>query len=467
MGDLRVARLTGPEITLPEPVVREFQKSLQGELICPGDGGYDEARKIWNANIDKHPALIARCMGVTDVMTAVNFARDNEVLVSVRGGGHNFFGTCIAERGMVIDLSLMNSVRVDPARRIARAEGGTTWGQFDLKTQAFCLACTGGTDANVGIAGLTLGGGHGWLGGKYGLALDNLLSVDIITADGKLCIASATENPDLFWAVRGGGGNFGVVTSFEYQLYPVWFLLVGLAIFPLDQARKVLRFYHEFASTAPDELNTVSGLATLKDGTPAVGIIACYNGPLAEGEKVMQGLRKLGQPITSQFSSLPYLHAQHLLDTFVPEGNQYYAKAHFVTDISDDVINLLVDAYSRTSSPGNVLSFQQQGNAANRVPQDTTAYSHRDARYDLTVIANWSDPEESERHVQWTEDLWEALTPYCTGGVYVNALGTETDHDATLIRSAYGANYPRLAKIKNKYDPDNLFRHNQNIRPMA
>ena len=467
MVDLRVATLTGPEITLPEPVVEEFQKSLRGELIRPGDGGYNEARKIWNANIDKHPALIARCMGAADVINAVNFARDNHLLVSVRGGGHNFPGTCVADGGLVIDLTNMNSVRVNPVRRTARAEGGTKWGQFDRETQAFGLACTGGTNYDTGIAGLTMGGGQGWLGGKYGLALDNLISVDIVTADGQLRIASATENPDLFWAVRGGGGNFGVVTSFEYQLHPVGPLPVGVVIFPLDRAREVLQFYNEFASSIPDELNTASGLATLEDGTPAVAIVACYNGPLEEGEKVLEPLRQIGQPIMAQFDSMPYVQVQHLLDPFVPEGHQYYEKGHFITDIRDGAIDALIESYRTTSSPGNLLVFQQQGNAANRVSQDATAYSHRDARYNLILIARWSDPGESEIHFKWTRDLWEKLVPYSTGGVYVNNVGSEADDGATMIRSAYGANYQRLAAIKQKYDPTNLFRHNQNIRPMV
>ena len=467
MVDLRVATLTGPEITLPEPVVEEFQKSLRGELIRPGDGGYNEARKIWNANIDKHPALIARCIGAADVINAVNFARDNHLLVSVRGGGHNFPGTCVADGGLVIDLTNMNSVRVNPVRRTARAEGGTKWGQFDRETQAFGLACTGGTNYDTGIAGLTMGGGQGWLGGKYGLALDNLISVDIVTADGQLRIASATENPDLFWAVRGGGGNFGVVTSFEYQLHPVGPLPVGVVIFPLDRAREVLQFYNEFASSIPDELNTASGLATLEDGTPAVAIVACYNGPLEEGEKVLEPLRQIGQPIMAQFDSMPYVQVQHLLDPFVPEGHQYYEKGHFITDIRDGAIDALIESYRTTSSPGNLLVFQQQGNAANRVSQDATAYSHRDARYNLILIARWSDPGESEIHFKWTRDLWEKLVPYSTGGVYVNNVGSEADDGATMIRSAYGANYQRLAAIKQKYDPTNLFRHNQNIRPMV
>jgi FAD/FMN-containing dehydrogenase len=467
MADLQVTTLTGRGATLLEATVQEFKKSLRGDLIIPGGGNYDEVRKIWNANIDKRPALIARCVGVADVINCVNFARDNSLLVSMRGGGHSFPGTCIAEGGMVIDLSQMHSVRVNPIRRTARAEGGTKWGQFDRETQAFGLACTGGTNYDTGIGGLTLGGGMGWLGGKYGLALDNLISVDIVTADGHLRLASVTENPDLFWAVRGGGGNFGVVTSFEYQLHPVGPVLAGLVVHPLEKAREALRFYHEFASTAPDEVNTASGLATLQDGTPVVAIVACYNGPLQEGEKALRPLREFGQPLMSQFLSMPYLQVQHLLDPFTPEGHQYYEKAHFMTDISDSAIDTLVEQYTRTSSPRNLLVFQQQGNAANRIPRDATAYSHRDARYNLILIACWTDPGESEIHVKWTRDLWSTLVPYATGGVYVNNVGREADDGADMVRSAYGANYRRLAELKKKYDPTNLFRHNQNIRPMA
>ena len=465
MVALQITTTTGTQAALEAAAVEELKESLRGQLISPVDAGYDEARHIWNANIDAHPALIARCLGAADVVNAVNFARENNWLVSVRGGGHNFRGTCVADGALVIDLTNMNSVRVDPVRRTARAEGGTKWGQFDRETQAFGLACTGGTNYDTGIGGLTLGGGMGWLGGKYGLALDNLISVDIVTADGQLRIASATEDPDLFWAVRGGGGNFGVVTSFEYQLHPVGPLLVGLMIFPLDQAREVLRSYHKFASSVPDEVNTASGLATLEDGTPAVAIVACYNGPLDEGEKVLEPLRKIGQPIMAQFGPMPYVQVQHLLDPFTPEGHQYYEKTHFISDISDGAIDVLVESYRNTSSPGNLLVLQQQGNAANRVAPGATAFSHRDARYVLVLIARWADPGESEIHFKWTRDLWEDLVPHTTGGVYVNSVGSEAADGATMIRSAYGANYPRLAQVKNKYDPTNLFRHNQNIKP--
>ena len=465
VADLQVTTMSGTRSMLGEASIEELRGNLSGELVLPWDDSYHESRQVWNANIDKHPALMAYCAGVADVIDAVNFARDNNLLLSVRGGGHNFPGTCVADNGMVIDLSRMNSVRVDPVRRTARAAGGAKWGQFDRETQAFGLASTGGTNYDTGIGGLTLGGGMGWLGGKHGLALDNLIGVDIVTADGQLRVANSTENPDLFWSVRGGGGNFGVVTSFEYQLHPVGPVTVGMVIFPLDQAKEILQFYNEFAANVPDELNTVSALATLPDGTPVVGIVGCYNGSPIEGEKALEPLRKLGEPVVAQFDLLPYVQMQRYVDSFTPEGQQYYEKSHFITDISDGVIDALIEGYRNTSSPGNLLFFQQQGNAVNRVPQDATAYSHRNARYNLLLIARWADPGESEIHFRWTRDLWEELLPHSTGGVYVNNVGREADDGATMVRSSYGANYPRLAELKQKYDPANLFRHNQNISP--
>ena len=465
MVDLQVATTTGANATLDEATIEEFSSGLRGPLIQPGDDDYEEARKVWNANIDKHPTLIVRCKGPADVIRAVNFARDNNLLASVRGGGHSFPGASVADGGLVIDLTDMNGVRVDPVRRIARAEGGAKWGHFDRETQEFGLASTGGTNYDTGIAGLTLGGGHGWLGGKLGLALDNLISVDIVTSDGQLRVASATENSDLFWAVRGGGGNFGVVTSFEYQLHPVGELLVGLLIFPIDNAKRVLEFYNQFASNIPDELNTAAGLATLEDGTPVVALVGCYNGPIEDGEKCIKSFQELGEPIVNHVGPMPYQDVQHLFDVFTPDGKQYYEKAHFITEIPDGVIDTLIDAYKNTSSPGNILILQQQGNAANRVPQDAMAYSHRDARYNLLLIASWSDPGESEIHVKWTRDLWEALVPYSTGGTYINNVGREVDEGPDMMRSVFGANYPKLVELKNKYDPENFFRHNQNIKP--
>lgn len=467
MREWQVATLTAGSTVLTETEITDFRASLRGELILPEDPTYDAARRIWNANIDKQPALIARCVGVTDVRQAVNFARSHHLLVSVRGGGHSFPGTCVAANGLVIDLTHMHSVRVDPVRRTVRAEGGTKWGDFDRETQAFGLGTTGGTNYDTGIGGLTLGGGMGWLGGKHGLACDNLLSVDIVTADGQLRTASTAENADLFWALRGGGGNFGVVTSFEYQLYPVGDLLAGLILYPFAQAKDVLQFYHEYASSEPDELNTACGLLNLPDGTPAVAIGVCYNGALTEGEKAMRPLRALGTPLDDHIAPMPYLAVQHLLDNATPEGNQYYEKSHFMRDIPDGAIDVMIEHFRKAPSPLSVPVFQQLGNAANRVAPDATAFGHRDARYNLILLTDWTTPRDTEVNVTWTRELWEALRPYATGGVYVNNIGQEADGDGALFRAAYGVNYQRLAAIKHTYDPANLFRHNQNIKPAA
>jgi len=467
MREWQVATITGGNTVLSETEVTEFWASLQGELILPGDPTYDAARRIWNANIDKQPALIACCMGVADVRQAVDFARSHQLLVSVRGGGHSFPGTCVAAHGLVIDLTQMHSVRVDPGRRTVRAEGGTKWGHFDHETQAFGLASTGGTNPDTGIGGLTLGGGIGWLGGKHGLACDNLLSVDIVTADGQLRTASAAENADLFWAVRGGGGNFGVVTSFEYQLHPVGDLLAGLILYPLAQAKDVLRLYHEYSSSVPDEVSTAAALLNLSDGTPAAAIGVCYTGALSEGEKAMHPLRKLGTPLGDHIAPMSYGAVQHLFDDAFPEGNQYYEKAHFLRDLPDGAIDVLIEHFQNAPSPLSLPAFQQLGNAANRVAPDATAFGHRDARYNLILVAAWTERRNTEVNVTWTRELWEALRPYATGGVYVNNIGREADGDGALIRAAYGANYERLAAIKHTYDSANLFRHNQNIKPAA
>jgi FAD/FMN-containing dehydrogenase len=467
MREWPVATLTGASTVLTEAEVTAFRTSLRGDLILPSDTTYDTARRVWNANIDKQPALIARCMGVADVRQAVDFARSHQLLVSVRGGGHSFPGTCVAANGLVIDLTRMHSIRVDQVRRTVRAEGGTKWGDFDRETQAFGLATTGGTNYDTGIGGLTLGGGLGWLGGKHGLACDNLLSVDIVTADGQLRTASAAENADLFWAVRGGGGNFGVVTSFEYQLYPVGDLLAGLLFYPLAQAHDVLRLYHEYTSSMPDEVNTASALLNLSDGTPAVAIAVCYNGPLSAGEKAIAPLRALGTPLSDSIAPMPYVAVQHMVDSATPEGNQYYEKTHFMRDIPAGAMAVLLEYFHNAPSPLSLPLFQQLGPAANRVAPDATAFGHRDARYNLVLIADWTTPRDTEVNVTWTRELWEALRPYATGGVYVNNIGREADGDGALIRAAYGANYQRLAAIKRAYDPGNLFRHNQNITPAA
>ena len=465
MTDLRVTTTGGTDTVLDEAIVQGFQTSLRGPLLRTGDAGYDEARQVWNANIDKRPALIARCAGVSDVINAVNFARANHLLVSVRGGGHNIPGNCVCNGGLVIDLTGMKGIRVDPVRRTVRAEGGVKWGEFDHETQAFGLATTGGTDADTGIAGLTLGGGIGWLSGRYGLACDNLIAADIVTADGQLRHINASENPDLLWAIRGGGGNFGVVTSFEYLLHPVGpTVLAGIVFYPFAKAKEFLRFYSDFSRKIPDELNTIGGLGTSHDGAK-VGVMAvCYSGPLDAGEQVLRPVREFGPPLADHIQPMPYTAAQQILAPLAPPGRHYYIKSHFITDISAGAIATMVAHFEEVTSPLSAMIFQQLGNAANRVPSGDTAFSHRDIGYEWAAFSAWLDPGESAEHIRWAREFSQAMLPF-TRGFYVNQVGTEAEEGADLIRQAFGANYQRLADLKRQYDPTNLFRHNQNIKP--
>jgi len=463
--DLKVTTLTGREGVLQESIVEEFKKSLRGQLLCLGDEGYNEARKIWNCNIDKRPAIIARCAGVADVIDCVDFARANNILVSVRGGGHNIPGNCLCNGGLVIDLSLMRSVRVDPLKRTARAEGGTKWGDFDHETQAFALATTGGVISHTGIAGLTLGGGIGWLSGHYGLACDNLVSVDIVTADGKFRTVSATEEPDLFWAVRGGGGNFGVVTSFEYQLHPVGpIVLAGVAFYPFLKAKEFLRLYSDFSTNIPNALNTAAGLGTSSDGHKVGFIAICYHGSIQEGERVLKPVREFGPPLADHIQPMPYTVAQTMLNSLAPSGRHYYIKAHFMRDIRDDAIDTMLAHFAKVTSPLSLTLFQQLGNAVNRMASDATAFGHRDALYSWEVVSAWEDPGESEVHIRWAREFSEAMLPF-TRGFYVNHVGTEAEEGTDRIRAAYGVSYQTLVALKNRYDPTNFFSHNQNIKP--
>src|SRR5215813_15265687 len=463
MADLRVITTRGTDTVLDDAIVEGFKTSLRGSLLHLGDAGYDEARKVWNANVDKRPALIAHCAGVSDVINAVNFARTNSLLVSVRGGGHNIPGNCVCNGGLVIDLSRMKGIRVDPARRTVRAEGGVKWGELDHETQTFGLATPGGTDADTGIAGLTLGGGIGWLAGKYGLACDNLVSADVVTADGRLLTASATENEDLFWGLRGGSGNFGVVTSFEYELHPVGPVLGGMVIHPFERARDVLRLYRDFSGAIPDELNTVGALLTAPEGFPVAAIAVCYNGSLEEGEKVLRPLREFGPPLVDQVGPMPYPAVQSMMDATFPRGRQYYWKASLINRISDGAIDAMIASFAAAPSPHTVVGFQQLGNAANRVGVDETAFSHRDARYDFLMLAGWEGASGAEANIRWTRDLYEAMLPFLHGGLYVNAV---TEDAPQGIKEAYRPRtYDRLMVLKRKYDPLNLFRLNPNINP--
>jgi FAD binding domain-containing protein/berberine-like enzyme len=463
MPEMRIKTLDGADSLVGEHAVARFRESLRGTLLRPGDSGYDEARTAWNGMTAKRPGVIVQCAGAADVISAVNFARDNNLLLAVRGGDHSVAGHSVCEGGMMIDLSRMKSVRVDPVKQIARAEGGARWRDFDHETQAFGLATTGGTNSDTGIAGLTLGGGLGWLAGKYGLTCDNLLSADVVTADGRFLTASARENEDLFWGLRGGSGNFGIVTSFEYQLHQVGSVLAGMLVHPFENAKEVLRFYSEFSSTIPDELNTVGALLTSPDGVPVVAIAVCYNGAVDKGAEVLRPLREFGPPLADQIGPMPYETLQTMLDPAFPRGRQYYWKAHLIKHISDAAVDTVVEYFATVPSPFTVLGFQQLGNAANRVDPDETAFSHRDALYDVLMLSGWESPSEAERNIRWTRELYDGMQPSLDAGIYVNALGEDSEQ---RIRAAYRPKtYERLAALKRKYDPANLFRLNPNIKP--
>lgn len=447
-----------------EAAIGDFTASLRGELLRPGHADYDAARRVFNAMVDRRPALIVRCAVETDVIRGVTFARTHELPLAVRGGGHGVAGKAVCDGGVMLDLSRMTSVRVDPVRRTARAQAGLTLGALDRETQAFGLATPLGVVSMTGIAGLTLGGGLGWLNGACGLACDNVLAADVVTADGQLLTASAEEHADLYWGIRGGSGNFGVVTAFEYRLHPVGSVLAGRVQYPLDQAREVLRFYHELASTCPDELSMGAVLATGPDGDPVVSIGVCYCGELEAGERLLRPLRAFGRPLADGIQPMTYCALQSMSDAGWPAGRQHYWKASYLKDLSDDAIEVLVRFVAQKPSPTSALSLQQLHGAAGRVEPTATAFPHRDQHYDCEILASWADPGDAAVNIGWTRDFFEAMQPYLERGVYVNGLGEEGE-DRT--RAAYGMNYERLAALKATYDPTNLFRNNQNIRPAA
>ena len=466
MADLRIATTRGTNTVVDEASVQGFKASVRGLLLRPGDAGYDEVRTIWNGMIDRKPALIIRCAGVGDVIQAVNFARTHRLLLSVRGGGHNVAGNAVCDDGLMIDLSPMKRVRVDPATRTARAEAGLTWGEFDHETQAFGLATTGGIITTTGIAGLTLGGGIGWLMGKYGLSCDNLRSVDMVTASGQFLTASATENPDLFWGVRGGGGNFGIVTSFEYQLHPVGQLLAGMVLYPFEKAAAALKLFKALTRSAPDALTAQTALVTSPTGDPVVGIVLCYNGPLQEGEEVLRPLRAFGPPLEDHVSPMAYTQLQGLADAMFPPGRRSYWKSNFLTDLTDAAIASMVDHFAKVPSAHTVVFMEHMGGAVGRVGEEATAFNHRRARYNWGVVGSWTNPTDDKQNIQWVRDLWNAMQPFSSGGVYVNYLGQEADEGPERVKAAYGpTKYERLVALKNKYDPTNVFRLNQNIKP--
>jgi FAD/FMN-containing dehydrogenase len=454
----------GASITLDDEKITEFRSTLRGDLIMNDHAAYESARRVWNGNIDRRPALIARCAGVADVQRAVNFARTHALLLSIRDGGHSAPGHGTNDGGLVIDLSTMKGIRVDPDARRVRAQGGVIWRELDHETQAFGLATTGGTVSNTGIVGLTLGGGLGWLMGEHGLTIDNLISADVVTVDGQFRKTSAVDHPDLFWALRGGGGNFGVVTSLEYQLHEISQVLGGLVLYPLDQTRDMLRFYRDFCTTLPDEAEAYAALLTAPQGMPVGAMLLGYNGPISEGERVLAPARQFGKPIADLVVPMPYSGRQMILDDpNATHGLQRYWRSALTETLSDDLIDLLVDGAAKFSSPLSAIVFFYLHGAAVRVSPTETAFAARRTQWDFDLIGQWANAAESASHIAWVKSFWDRLEPHLPGRAYVNHLASDDRQEK--IRASFGQNYDRLRHVKRVYDPTNLFRLNANIAP--
>jgi FAD/FMN-containing dehydrogenase len=460
--------LSGSDRDIPAGAVQQLAGRLSGTLLLPADAGYDDARTVWNRMIDRRPAMIARCARADDVVAAVHFARQHDLLLSVRSGGHNVTGHAVCERGLMIDLSPMKAIRVDPGQRLASVEAGLTWKEFDTATQTYGLATTGGIISSTGVAGLTLGGGHGWLMRRHGLACDNLVAVELVTADGRRLRASHAEHADLFWGVRGGGGNFGIVTSFEFRLHPISTVLGGMLLFPLTRGREVLDVYRQQARVAPDELTCGALITVWHDATPVIAIALCYCGPPERGERLVAPFRKLGSPLLDSVRPLPYAELQTTFDATNPPGRWYYKTGYLDGDRMEGdrfVEALLAQCDFPSPSPLSRIFIEHLGGAMGRVAPEATAFVHRRAPYDLIVIAGGFRPEDTEKNVAWARATSAAMGPFMSGGAYVNYLDADAGADA--VRAAYGPAYERLITLKEKYDPQNIFRLNQNIRPRS
>ena len=462
-GELAAVTGAGKQILLAKSDLEDLRAGLRGALLLSGDDGYDQARRAWNGAFDRHPALIARCAGAADVRMAVNFARAHELLVAVRGGGHSFSGQSVCDHGLMIDLSPMKGIRVDPLAKTASVAPGVLLGEFDREAQAFGLATTAGTVSHTGVSGLTLGGGFGRLCRKFGLAADNLQAVDIVTADGSFRRASSHENSDLFWGVRGGGGNFGVVTSLEFRLHPVGpTLLGGGLLYSWEHARDVLPFLAAFAKDAPDDINTDLFLTKLPDGQRVVGVDICYCGDFPAGERVIAPLRAFRKPIIDTVRPTPYVELQRQDDETLRHGRGYYIKSGFLDRLDAPLMDEAIARFE--SSPLSELDFifVHHGGAVARLPNDATAFSHRAARHTIIIEARWDNPAEAEKNMEWARGIWPSFEPY-TDGFYVNELSY--DESERRIRATYGSSYDRLVALKNRYDPTNLFRLNANVKP--
>jgi hypothetical protein len=447
-----------------ERTIESLQTGLRGVLLRPDDSGYNQARKVFNAMIDKMPGLIIRCAGASDVIRSIAFAREHDLSLSIRGGGHSVAGTAVCDGGLMLDMSGMKGVRVDPVERTADAQPGLLLGDLDRETQSFGLATPLGIVSVTGIAGLTLGGGIGWPNGKHGLACDNVRSAEVVTADGQLLVANANENEDLCWGIRGGGGNFGVVTRFTYRLHPVGPVLGGAVVYPLARARNVLRSYHEFMETCPDELATIASFGAGPDGGSVLALAVCYLGAIEDGERIIHPLRAFDTPLVDSIQPMDYCALQSGSDGAFPSGRLHFWKASWLKDLTDDAIEVMLRFVAEKPSTATTAALQDMHGAAARVDPTATAFPHRNHHYDFFILSQWTDPAESDENVRWTREFFEAMQPFLERGVYVNDLGNEGED---RVIAAYGANYERLVSLKDRYDPANLFRINHNIRPSA
>lgn len=463
---IQAMTMAGEPRTIPAGAIDDLRARLRGTLLQAGDPGYDEARLVWNGMIDRRPALIAQCAGMIDVARAVQFARSYDLLVAVRGGGHSFPGHSTCDGGLVIDLSPMRRIEVDPQARRARAEGGVRWGELDHATQEYGLAVTGGQVSHTGIAGLTLGGGMGWLMREHGLTVDNLLSADVVTADGTHLRANAEEHPDLFWALRGGGGNFGIVTEFEYRLHPVGPMLYGGLIgYPLAEAVNVFRDARDYLATAPEALSATLVLLRSPEGHPLAGVAVCYTGDPGAAEPASAPLRRLDTPVMEQLGPMPYVAVQQMIDQIAAPGLRYYMRSNLLDRLDEETIGIAAEHFARCPSPQSIVIFVQMGGAVARVVPGATAFPHRQAAYSFTALSIWTDPNADGENVAWIRSLWADLRPKLPNAVYVNEL--TGDEGEARLRAAYGPAYERLAALKRRYDPANVFRLNQNIAPLA
>jgi hypothetical protein len=462
IDDVEALTGEGKQIILKGTDVKDFAARLRGDLLLRSSAGYDTARRVWNGAFDRHPALIARCSGPADVMEAVKFAASSQLLLAVRGGGHSLSGQSVCERGLMIDLAEMNSARVDPARRIATIEGGALLGALDREALVHRLATTAGTVSHTGVGGLTLGGGFGRLSRRFGLACDNVRAIDVVTADGRFVTASKEQNQDLFWGLRGGGGNFGVATSFEFQLHPVDpIMLGGDLVYSFEDAPKVLEFYFGFAANAPDELNIDVSVVRLPNDNRFLSLNVCYSGPIAAGEKVLAPLRQIRKPIQDSVVPAPYVQLQTASDVATAHGHKFYIKAGFLQKTTSALIDDIIATISSAILPMvNAVSLPQGGGAISRVKPGVTAFAQRAAPHNMFVMSRWDDPTQNEAAGNWTRGAWKKLEPH-THGFYVN----EFNDDSARMRDTYGPNYERMVALKTKFDPNNLFRMNANVPP--